>query len=90
MPLLPLGFHFQLVIFPYPLNKFSFPGEYLFPAVLILLEFLQIIEDFNSIAHSAHLIQLIAFSLDEGNLATDKLYDVLMIVEEILEVNLLI
>jgi hypothetical protein len=89
---LPLPFrpHLQLIILPNPLDQLALAGEDTVPTVFIPLQFLQIIEDLNSIPHATDLVELVTLPLDEGDLATDKLHNVFVVVEEVLQVDFLV
>lgn len=80
----------QLMIFPDPLNQLLLPVEIPLPAVLVLLQILQIMQDLDALLDPTDLVELIIFCLNEADLLTDKIDNVLMVIEEVLEIYLII
>lgn len=80
----------QFVIFPDPFNQLLLLIEIPPPAMLILLQILQIMQYLHTLLDPTYLVQLIILPLDESDLLADKIDNILMVIEEVLQIYLII
>lgn len=89
LPLL-LMFDLQFMVFPDPLDQFLLLVEIPLPAMLILLQILQTMQNLHTLLDPTYLVQLIILPLDESYLLADKIDNILMVIEEVLQIYLII
>lgn len=58
--------------------------------MFILLQLLQITQDFYSFLDPANLVKFIILPLDKAYLLTDKVNNIFMVIEKVLQINLII
>lgn len=83
-------FDLQLMIFPYSFYQLFLLIEVPLPSMFILFQLLQIMQNFKSLLDPTYLIKFIILPLNESYLFTDKIHNIFMVIEVILEVYLII